>query len=858
MREREKGREREIEYESFDPIILNIKKSFSWQFASSGGKYFISDGVCEGMLMEAVREPIVLPSSGIKSPQSSSGAIFVRPPKPVSFPSPTDRELPSSSCYRRAASVSRHPSSGGYRTAGVYRSRSGSVPPPTEGGSTGGGGGGGGGVTSPREREQQFPTAAAVSAQQPYTPSEAESLSEICAISTEERLLKTNPIWFLADLQRKGAVHLLQGKEEGSFLVRQSSQTNTLAISVRLPPDKGPHNFGGLLLASPSSPPVLSPPARLHDLSFSSFGKAGVSNRMGITSPILASTTSCEALTPSRPAPPLPSSMDRSCLNLNLASLEDVYKDSTTNAPTPTFSSFKTSSNTPLTPVGKPFPPNRVSPPNVPAAKSNKPPPPIRSSPPNSDASQSPSSSSNITVTTTLTFNVNQVKGFVPLPFNGVSSPQTSTPSPHEDTFQVHVSSLEISPSSKEGLTLHFRPPSYSSPPSHPPTPLTPLSEDGSERKIKQKRSKPVAPPKIKGKDLPNWVDASWEFLTYVGPSQGEALTPGSLTAQALIEQRLPHLVGGSDTTSSLRHSAYDNVSRRTSSLSDSGTEFSEPWDSRKWDMILNDSRNGSKSPESLVQVTGDSESNDSDGGDSVESSGPVTLSLSQKTNNYDTNLRSKILSPQMLALRHRKDAESGAAVRRYALSLGHDSSTTFSKAIKHFLTCTLEGSEREAAVVVRNLKSNEFLNLDAILEDVLVRLVLRPLWTHINQLFVDALTSNGSIQRLADNISYAKNISDVQLGIRDGMKVTSHGVLRVLVPDEKSGSIATRTLPIRPGCTARELCRMMAHKLRVTNPQDFALYKLIDGNVIRNYICISFLYILNISNKEEHIRSRN
>lgn len=58
-----------------------------------------------------------------------------------------------------------------------------------------------------------------------------------------------------------------------------------------------------------------------------------------------------------------------------------------------------------------------------------------------------------------------------------------------------------------------------------------------------------------------------------------------------------------------------------------------------------------------------------------------------------------------MLALRHRKDAESGAAVRRYALSLGHDSSTTFSKAIKHFLTCTLEGSEREAAVVVRNVR---------------------------------------------------------------------------------------------------------------------------------------------------------
>ena len=51
------------------------------------------------------------------------------------------------------------------------------------------------------------------------------------------------------------------------------------------------------------------------------------------------------------------------------------------------------------------------------------------------------------------------------------------------------------------------------------------------------------------------------------------------------------------------------------------------------------------------------------------------------------------------------------------------------------------------------------------------------------------------------------------------------------MIPDEKNGSIVTRTLPIRPGSTARDLCRMMAHKLRVTNPQDFALYKLVDGH---------------------------
>ncbi|MCL4128286.1 UNVERIFIED_CONTAM: hypothetical protein GTU68_025255, partial [Idotea baltica] len=87
---------------------------------------------------------------------------------------------------------------------------------------------------------------------------------------------------------------------------------------------------------------------------------------------------------------------------------------------------------------------------------------------------------------------------------------------------------------------------------------------------------------------------------------------------------------------------------------------------------------------------------------------------------------------------------------------------------MKNYLVTSGEG-EFEAIVTRErsNLKPNEFLNLDAILEDVLVRLVLRPLWTHINQLFVDALTQDGSIQRLADNIAGAKDLSDAKLGIR-------------------------------------------------------------------------------------------
>lgn len=78
---------------------------------------------------------------------------------------------------------------------------------------------------------------------------ESSSESEISAgspgpqldISLMERLLRTHPVWFLPCLQRGGSVHLLQGKEIGTFIVRGSSQKNTMAISVRLPLNAGPY-----------------------------------------------------------------------------------------------------------------------------------------------------------------------------------------------------------------------------------------------------------------------------------------------------------------------------------------------------------------------------------------------------------------------------------------------------------------------------------------------------------------------------------------------------------------------------------------------------------------------------------------
>lgn len=38
-----------------------------------------------------------------------------------------------------------------------------------------------------------------------------------CGLGLLERLLRSHPVWFLPGIQRAGAVHLLQGKDEGVF-----------------------------------------------------------------------------------------------------------------------------------------------------------------------------------------------------------------------------------------------------------------------------------------------------------------------------------------------------------------------------------------------------------------------------------------------------------------------------------------------------------------------------------------------------------------------------------------------------------------------------------------------------------------
>lgn len=76
--------------------------------------------------------------------------------------------------------------------------------------------------------------------------------------------------------------------------------------------------------------------------------------------------------------------------------------------------------------------------------------------------------------------------------------------------------------------------------------------------------------------------------------------------------------------------------------------------------------------------------------------------------------------------------------------------------------------------------------------------------------------------------------------------------VLKVVIPDETNGSVFTKTLPVRPHMTARDVCKIIARKLRITNPEDYYLFTLIarqgeNNSIILRITCCFFLYLLNI-----------
>ncbi|XP_033210126.1 protein sprint isoform X2 [Belonocnema kinseyi] len=521
-------------------------------------------------------------------------------------------------------------------------------------------------------------------------------------------------------------------------------------------------------------------------------------------------------------------------------------------------------------------------------------------------------------------------------------------------------------------------------------TPLISSSVDnlakrlGSREIKKLPTAKPVQPPKIKAKIFTDtsWaVDSSWEFIgndaeehepdydfdtnyaadnvarKFPDEESDKYIIGNTLTVKSIILQRYPELLKPPDTTESLysdRNSSYDNVERRNERNGTFESKKDQIYDPSEWETML-----------------------DTDESD---------VERLKRNKSFKERLDPLLSPPRLQSLRNREAGGTGSTIRAYALHLAADKSTTFSQNIDNFIQCTKEGKEASPHVVMRNmrqfmsgmknylvkhgerefekevekervkLKANEFLNLDAILEEVMMGLVVRPLREHVYQLFVDHYAANESLNTLSESIQFAqgkhiqdlgvrpkiippseqnlerifKNIERLQrvdspldklenllstisaifnsvkqsnsgrhvtLGADDllpllvwvlvrgrvidaeieaeymwgllhpslltgeggyylttlssavhvlktfkssqGTMSTLNGcgspdcssVLRILVPDELHGSLNTRTLPVRPNMSTRDVCRILAHKIRCTNPQDYGLFKLVQGD---------------------------
>lgn len=101
------------------------------------------------------------------------------------------------------------------------------------------------------------------------------------------------------------------------------------------------------------------------------------------------------------------------------------------------------------------------------------------------------------------------------------------------------------------------------------------------------------------------------------------------------------------------------------------------------------------------------------------------------------------------------------------------------------------------------------------------------------------ASTNQNPVQRM-NSSSSENSVSSTSGGhspytqIKLPMIADLRASMKIMIPDEFTSSIAVKTLPIRPNMTTKEVCKMIAHKFKITNAEDFGLFKVINGEEIQ------------------------
>uniref|UniRef100_A0A914Z4A3 VPS9 domain-containing protein n=2 Tax=Panagrolaimus superbus TaxID=310955 RepID=A0A914Z4A3_9BILA len=183
---------------------------------------------------------------------------------------------------------------------------------------------------------------------------------------------------------------------------------------------------------------------------------------------------------------------------------------------------------------------------------------------------------------------------------------------------------------------------------------------------------------------------------------------------------------------------------------------------------------------------------------------GAATLTRRALTpNNSSTSSSSAQMSPSQQRLRSASArppiSDPGTRIQQYVESLAKDSKTVFGATLGRFIECTIEADEPELNAQIRNvrqflngiknylvkhgeadlhpmieaesgnLNANEFLNIDAILEAVLHKILLGPVKNHLYHLMVKEYSRNGSLQSLSENLLKVRSMKPSELGFPEG-----------------------------------------------------------------------------------------
>jgi len=134
---------------------------------------------------------------------------------------------------------------------------------------------------------------------------------------------------------------------------------------------------------------------------------------------------------------------------------------------------------------------------------------------------------------------------------------------------------------------------------------------------------------------------------------------------------------------------------------------------------------------------------------------------------------------------------------------------------LKNYLINTGEGELFQFLKMERaNLPADQFLDFDAILEDVMQKLIVRPLRKHLEIIFLKDFTQSGCLQLLSENITFARSLSLKDLNIPQDFEVN----LKNLV-DVSRNSLTRMQEAYSPSEKLECLLEMISHIIQSGSP---------------------------------------